>query len=1361
MKAHNNKSFFTLLSFLLGFISLEVMAYQPITRPELSNLCVRAISQDYNGHIWIATANGLCKSYGSEYDIYFGEVNDSTTIPSNSVTNLYNDKDGWLLITTNLGACGLEKGTKFFHRFNLSGEQSDFCAYGFIEYAGRLLCYGDRGLYEISKPERSICMRVAVEGEEVRAATEGPDGLLWLSNGASMVAVDHNLKPVTSLKFSAADRVNDMSVAGNKMLLGTLNGLMIFDPDSQKLTPTSIGKDTEIKRVIAVNDSTHLIATGNRGVIAYNYLTGKASRRLGNIDLRQLKSAEINNVYCDNVNNVWVSTFDRGEVLLSHRPQLFNIHREQVNAFRNDFVTRATFDRYDNLWVGTRTNGIGELDKKGSKLKYFNSSTCAPLKTYAHDFVQELSFDSQGRLWAGYNNSLIVCQPEYTAENKPAGLSVIKTFPTFVNVVSIAEDSKGQLWIGTGDNGLFIIDDELNVIKNITAPQLRSNNITKIISYDNRHILVSAYSDNLYLIDITNHTIRNYPLTNQQASSNAIDMMFDKDRNLWIGTYHHGLFRIDGKTKELSACIDEPEYYDIVGLAQDSNGDIWASSSYGLYQFDNNGRLINTYLKPNGLGGNQFHEKCVATKPDGTLLFGGNAGLEEIVPGISSTPTGCPIKLVTKGLWLLPDYSPALKGEQAHIDEAAVDQITLNHKENSLNIEFFAINYDKSTDIEYAYMLKGRDKDFIYTANHPRVSYSDLSAGKYDFMVKARYKGYDWQDPQKLLSVEVKPNPWLSTPANIIYILILLSILIGSNRMYLRFKLIKQKYALSEERIRQEKRLTANRIHFFTNISHELRTPLTLICGPAKHLRDNYKSMNDNQIKQSFDFIDSNIERLLTLINQLLSFRSVNGETLPLQVAHNDIAAQLESLAKLYNVYASENRISIGFENPADEHSLLTYDSDKVEKIVSNLVINAIKYSKDKGEVTITLTIEKHPEGLDTDNDFKYICIAVKDNGRGMEEEDIPKIFQPFKRLLGIENEKKIEGFGIGLHFVQQLVKEHKGMIRTCKNPGGGMTFTILLPASDEAFTASEFRAVGNDDEPSWQTMKVNVAPCESECDDETGVDSDESRPKILVVDDNLALNEFIATLFSDRYTIVQACDGAEGLQKATEECPDIIISDIRMPGEIDGYSLCRQIKSDPSTSHISVVLLTAKTLDENKIQGYQCGADAYLCKPFSPEVLKACVDNLNAKRMQQASMILASAGLSDQPEAQPKIVADMSPLDKKFLEKLYAYIEDNLDNCDLNVNMLGRELGFSRTNFYRKVKALTGISPTDLLRVYRLNRAAELLLTREYTVGEVGEKIGFGSQSHFSSLFKKHFGVSPRAYVTNHFSQYCPTPEE
>ena len=237
--------------------------------------------------------------------------------------------------------------------------------------------------------------------------------------------------------------------------------------------------------------------------------------------------------------------------------------------------------------------------------------------------------------------------------------------------------------------------------------------------------------------------------------------------------------------------------------------------------------------------------------------------------------------------------------------------------------------------------------------------------------------------------------------------------------------------------------------------------------------------------------------------------------------------------------------------------------------------------------------------------------------------------------------------------------------------------------------------------------------------------------------------------------------DGAEALAKAAEESPDIIISDVLMPGDIDGLELCRRIKSDSSTSHISVILLTAKILDEHKVEGYRCGADDYICKPFSPEVLVARVNNLTLKRSKQASIILATAGLTEQPDEQAPAPEELSPLDKKFLEKLYAYIDSSLDNCDLNVNMLGRELGFSRTNFYRKVKVLTGISPNDLLRVYRLNRAAELLLTREYTVGEVGEHTGFGNQSHFSSLFKKHFGVSPRTYVSNHFSQGAAHTEQ
>lgn len=666
-------------------------------------------------------------------------------------------------------------------------------------------------------------------------------------------------------------------------------------------------------------------------------------------------------------------------------------------------------------------------------------------------------------------------------------------------------------------------------------------------------------------------------------------------------------------------------------------------------------------------------------------------------------------------------------------------------------------------------MLKGRDKDFIYNGNYTRVSYSDLSSGDYEFYVKARFKGGEWQEPIRLLSVTVTPNPWLSTTAIAIYLLLTLSIVFTINRSYLRFKLIKQKYLLSEERINQEKRTTENRINFFTNISHELRTPLTLICGPAKYLRANHKSMTDEQIKEQIDFIDSNVDRLMTLINQLLRFRRVSNETLPLQVAKNDLASQLEALAKLYTFYATENRVTIQFERLTEENTQLTYDSDKVEKIISNLIINAVKYSTDNGTVKLMLDIVKHPAEFENDNDFTYAQISVVDNGLGMQEEDIPKIFQPFKRLLGIDGPKKTDGFGIGLNFVSHLVKEHKGVIRTMKNPTGGMTFTVLFPVCEAAFSPSEFQPISPDirvDNAASYIM-TNDESSEKVCCDEPldtiNPDNDEAddiKPKILIIDDNSSLNSFISNIFNGNYSIIQAFNGQEGLQKATQECPDIIISDVLMPGDIDGFELCHQIKSDSSTSHIPVILLTAKILDEHKIQGYNCGADAYLCKPFSPDVLIARVNNLYNRRSQQATMILASAGMSE-PGAHKETQEELSPLDKKFLEKLYAYIDNSLDNCDLNVNMLGRELGFSRTNFYRKVKALTGISPSDLLRVYRLNRAAELLLTREYTVGEVGERTAFGNQSHFSSLFKKHFGVSPRAYVTNHFSQCSVTIDQ
>lgn len=725
--------------FLLGIsAALPALAYKPIVRPELSNLCVNAIAQDSYGYIWIGTANGLCKSFGNEYQIYFGHPTDSLTVPSNSIRNLYLDKDGWLFVATTAGICAREKGSRVFHRFVNDGDKKEFNAYGFIDYADKLYCYGEKGLYEISKDKRAVTRRLYLGDEPFICAHTGPDGLLWLTNGSNVVAVDKDIKVIKQKSFAAEDRVNTLSATDRYILLGTPHGILNYDVANGTIRQSAIGRDVEIRHIKSIDDSTHLVATGNKGVLAYSHHTGKVSHKYHDINFKDLQSAEINKVFVDRDKNIWVSTFDRGEAVMPNTPSLFNADRELVKALRNDFVTRVMPDTNRNLWFGTRSHGLGVLDTRTNKVRYFNSSSSGALKSFSHDFVQEMIFDPLGRLWIGYNNNLIVCRPVYTADGKVSELKIEKKFSDFLSMVSMAVDKHGNVWAGSDDKGLYIIDKELNVIDNITMPQLGSNNITKIIPYDDNNVLVSAYNDNLYLINTNTRTIQPLGIKNEAAAASAIDMLIDRDRNLWIGTYHNGLYRVDKTTNNTIQCRDDQAYFDAIGLAQDNNGDIWASSSYGIYRFDNDGTLINTYFKSNGLGGNQFHEKCVGIKPDGKLLFGGNAGIEEIVPQSNASAPAQPIKLVTKGLWLLPDYTPALKDDMADSDEASVSEITLDHKDNSINIEFFALNYDKTNDIEYAYMLKGSDKDFIYTGNYNRVSYSDISAGDYAFFVKAR-----------------------------------------------------------------------------------------------------------------------------------------------------------------------------------------------------------------------------------------------------------------------------------------------------------------------------------------------------------------------------------------------------------------------------------------------------------------------------------------------------------------------------------------------------------------------------------------------------------------------------------------------
>lgn len=1214
------KTLYALLTLLCVFGAVKSNAYTPVHRTELSNQCVHDIEQDSYGYVWLATANGLCKSFGSDYEIYFADPDAGTaTVPANQVMGLHTDSDGRLWIATFGGVCALEPGSRTFRRFTIEGREDEkYGGYGFIHYAGRLLCYGNLGLYSLDLTSGRMVHEVNIDDAPVVAAIAGPDDKLWVSTGATLIGLDESLTPTVRLSFESNRHVEAIALNGSRMLLGTPSGVISLNPADLSLSPTPVPANAEVNHILPLGDGNHLISTDNRGVLVYNTNTGTIGKKYGSIDFSELPTAEINRVFADRDGNLWVATFDKGVVCLTDRPSLFNVDRSLVQAFRSDFVTRVLFDRDSTLLVGTRHNGIAAYNPRTRTKRYFNSHTVGAWSHFGHDFVQAMAFDSRDRLWVGYNNDLFVCDRPSTSGGN---LNIIKKFPFFVNAVCIAEDSLGRMWVGTDNLGIFVIDQNLEVVHTVGAPIIRSNNITKVIRYDDNHMLFSAYTDGLYLIDIRRMVVSSFDPTHQKMLNTAVDLMFDRDHNLWIGSYNQGLLRYDTKSHELMLCRGS-QTDDMVALCQDNNGNIWVSSSYGVYRYDSHGTLAHAYLTRDGLGGNQFHEKCVATTAGGRIYFGGNAGIEEIVPD-NDIAGSCHIPVYISSLRLMPDMRPALTGEMADRAEASVSELTLDHKDNSISIEFSGISYDSSRYVEYAYMLEGLDKGFIELGTHNRVTYSDLPAGAYKFMVKVRHKDCEWQAPVQLLDLTVKASPWLSLPALLIYALLFVLIVVTINRIYLRFRLVRQKYALAEERIIQEKQIAANRINFFTNISHELRTPLTLICGPAKQLKSNYANMSDEQIRESLDFINSNTERLMTLIGQLLSFRRVKNETLPLRVGRYDMGEQLDSLANLYKLYAGENGLSVIVERPHDIDLNLTYDKDKIEKIVNNLIVNAIKYSRGGDRaVTLRMRLTDKPAELDGDENHSYAEISVSDDGMGIDETDIPKIFQPFKRLLGISDKRKTDGFGIGLHFVAHLVKEHKGLIRAEKNPAGGMTFTVIIPVSPEAFDSAEFKDTTNSNpalQPDGNPIDItavqdhahepHLEEAKSEPDD-SGTDEadcdveEDSRPKMLVVEDNVALNAFLHNIFCDKFAIIQAYDGQEGLQKAIDECPDIIISDVRMPGDTDGYALCHQLKTTSCTSHIPVILLTAKVLDENKIQGYNAGADAYLCKPFNPDVL-------------------------------------------------------------------------------------------------------------------------------------------------------------
>ena len=702
------------------------------------------------------------------------------------------------------------------------------------------------------------------------------------------------------------------------------------------------------------------------------------------------------------------------------------------------------------------------------------------------------------------------------------------------------------------------------------------------------------------------------------------------------------------------------------------------------------------------------------------------------------------------------------------IDDA--DKLVLSHKENIFSVHFAALDYTNPQNIQYAYILDGFEKQWTFADKQRSVTYTNLPKGEYVLRVRSTNSDGVWVDNERILDIVILPSFWETPIAYVLYILFILIIILVA--VYILFTIYRLKHEVSVEQ-----QISDIKLRFFTNISHELRTPLTLIAGPVEQVLKNDKLPAD--AREQLVVVERNTSRMLRLVNQILDFRKIQNKKMKMQVQRVDIVPFVRKVMDNFEAVAEEHRIDFLFQTEK-EHLYLWVDADKLEKIVFNLLSNAFKYTPNGKMITMFIR-----------EDENTVSIGVQDQGIGIAENKKKSLFVRFENLVD-KNLFNQASTGIGLSLVKELVEMHKATISVDSRLGEGSCFKVDFLKGKEHYDKETEFILEDAEAPVRMGQVVDIAnssiqsetliPDDSEkieaVYEEDTAKEENSKELMLLVEDNQELREFLRSIFTPMYRVVEAADGREGANKALKYLPDIIISDVMMP-EKDGIEMTRELRADMTTSHIPIILLTAKTTIESKLEGLEYGADDYITKPFSATYLQARVENLLMQRkklqsfyrdsLMHINMSVTSGELpastkamaeeekkivSEREEEQTQLqsqqqptIPDMSPNDRKFMDKLVELMEQNMDNGDLVVDDLVRELAVSRSVFFKKLKTLTGLAPIEFIKEIRIKRATQLIETGEFNMTQISYMVGINDPRYFSKCFKAQVGMTPTEY--------------
>ena len=1291
---------------------------------ELSNGRVQCVAEDNNGQMWIGTFRGLNRYDGHEYHQYFCTF-DSLGLPDNNVQSLLCDKKGRLWVATVNGVCRYTRQDTFERISMQTGNRNarkllmDSKGRVFVYNGQELMIYDEVHNIFLTKVTRQMTRQswgdCFIDGSDVIMMIGSANVQLYSSDDFKLLRDIHDIEDSHAFYFE---------LLSNDLLLASGNGTMViydvkshqFIPLSPEMTSHITAHGSVLQAACLLDNNNILLSTSHNGLFELNLFT-HTLRGEGDAGFSApVPEAYVTKIFQDSRKNIWMGTYDKGLFVDYYYKEKFGGSNSYLNRFiENSSVFAVAVDKNANLWVSTLRKGLFVYHtdtQKAESIEIAGLPAGEKKNAITHIFC-----DRDGQLWLSTSNIVMKCQYE-------AGrLNILGQWPIFMTM-DFEQTDDGTVWISTSSTYIVGFRPGSNQPEPKQAFNVDYTFIPSLLKLQDGNLLISAFYQSVMKMDPKTGKLSQQEISGMQRCIRKsvfipTDMHQDANGNVWIGTVSNGLLRYNPQTNEMSR-IGGLSCSDVGAIEEDSQGNLWISTMKGLNRLDpKTGRIISLY-KADGLAGDEFCDRASCQLPNGSLVFGGIDGVTMFNPADIDTLKSLPLHFCD-----LKVHNQLIRPAVGAPIEVMLDsckEIRLSHDQNSFSISYTALDYGDYERVHYYYKLDGVDGDWIDAGSGHVANYANLPSGHYTFRVRTTDSTSDEAgSDERTISVVVESAPAYSWWAWLIYLL-LSGMLIGY--LYQNAKrVVKAKRAARQAQMEKEQELRTNQMNmsFFANIAHEFRTPLTMIAGPVGQLvKSNHLSGED---KSLLSIAQRSIQRMFKLVNQLMDFNKLENDTLRLSVEQIDVVKSMNDICDTFEFNAKEKGISLNRLGMEDQLMAWT-DGDKLEKIVSNLLSNALKFTPRGGHIDVSLDV--------ADGQVK---VTVADTGKGIPEEQLENVF---KRYYQLDNQTKAIvnwGTGIGLYYSRRLAELHHGsLVAGNRKEGTGAVFALCYPMNEQAYSEEERRPIEGDGVADYRIIDAPVVGAPHESDND-------SRPTILVVDDDTEIVNYMRVLFSQDYRLITCLDAETALEEMRAEEPNIVLSDVAMPG-MDGYQLCQEIKQDIQLSHIPVILVTAKITSENQVEGLSVGADAYVTKPFEPAVLSALIQSQLKNRDRVRKLLTKSTTTEDEG-----VDNALSEQDKHFMEELYKLMEEELSNSELDVTRITKMLYISRTKLYYKIKGLTGETPSSFFRTYKLNRAAELLKGGKHTVAEIADMTGFSTQSHFSVVFKKQFGVTPSEY--------------